>query len=283
MLVAKKKSPWNKGLKKETDERVARGGRAISKVLTGRKLPEERRKQNSKLMVERWKDSEYKERVSRKISDAHRGKIRVLREIRACANFDCNITFEIMVTSKKKYCCVSCANKVNTKDKVRNKKIRDSKKGVKLGPRSVETIEKALVTRRETAKKNGYYFLEETKEKIGFSNQRNWMDSNFVKDHTGENANNWQGGISSLPYPFDFNEKLKNLIRERDNYTCQLCGKTEKEEDKKLSVHHIDYIKENLDPENLITLCGSCNSRVNGSRKSWIRFFQLKLRVRRAE
>ncbi len=35
----------------------------------------------------------------------------------------------------------------------------------------------------------------------------------------------------------------------------------------RLSVHHIDYVKKNCGPENLITLCASCDSRANKDRK----------------
>lgn len=96
----------------------------------------------------------------------------------------------------------------------------------------------------------------------------------------GSNNPTWAGGISKLPYPFDFNAALKDLIRERDDYTCQLCGKTKEELERILSVHHIDYIKENLDPTNLITLCCNCNSKVNFKRKYWAEFFRKKLKIR---
>jgi len=102
----------------------------------------------------------------------------------------------------------------------------------------------------------------------------------FNNDMTGENSMQWKGGLSKLPYPFDFNEYLKIGIRERDNHTCQLCGRTKKEEGKNLAVHHIDYVKENLDPKNLITLCCSCNSKVNFGRENWIIFLQRKLKLK---
>jgi len=101
---------------------------------------------------------------------------------------------------------------------------------------------------------------EERKRKIGKANSR-------------ENNGGWRGGISKLPYPFDFDNELKNLIRTRDNYTCQLCRRTEEEEGKNLCVHHIDYIKENLNFSNLITLCRDCNLKVNHQREYWANFF----------
>ncbi len=111
----------------------------------------------------------------------------------------------------------------------------------------------------------GRHHSEDTKEKMKIS-------------HLGERNFNWKGGISNFPYPFEFNEELKESIRERDNHTCQLCDKTQEDEGKKLSIHHIDYAKENLDSNNLITLCRSCNAKVNTNRKYWTKFFKSKVK-----
>ena len=43
-----------------------------------------------------------------------------------------------------------------------------------------------------------------------------------------------------------------------------------------LTVHHIDYDKENCKENNLITLCKQCNSRVNFNRKYWTNYFKSK-------
>lgn len=94
--------------------------------------------------------------------------------------------------------------------------------------------------------------------------------------HTGENSSQWQGGISFEPYSSEFNGKLKYSIRKRDNNTCQLCKKTEKNNGRKLDVHHIDYNKKNSVPSNLISLCHDCNSVVNSDRNFWMIFFQRK-------
>jgi len=83
----------------------------------------------------------------------------------------------------------------------------------------------------------------------------------------GKRASNWQGGISFEPYSVDWNETLKRAIRERDNYICQLCNQYGN------VVHHIDYNKQNCNPDNLITLCRKCNGRVNANRNIWIRIF----------
>ncbi len=84
----------------------------------------------------------------------------------------------------------------------------------------------------------------------------------------------WQGGISFEPYSPEFNKQLKELIRQRDGYKCQLCGMPEIENIKKLDIHHIDYIKGNCLPNNLITLCSSCNGKVNFNRDYWEEYFK---------
>ena len=73
----------------------------------------------------------------------------------------------------------------------------------------------------------------------------------------------WKGGISFEPYPPTFNEAFKRMIRERDNYTCAICGKCGK------SVHHINYMKKDINPGNCITLCHSCHSKTNQNREYW--------------
>jgi hypothetical protein len=89
---------------------------------------------------------------------------------------------------------------------------------------------------------------------------------------------NWKGGISFLPYAPEFNIKLKKEIKSRDVYICKECNMTEKEHFNKykkgLSVHHIDYNKNNNDKNNLITLCFKCNSKANKNREFWKEKYQ---------
>jgi hypothetical protein len=132
----------------------------------------------------------------------------------------------------------------------------------------------------------GRIISDETKQKIS-----NTLKGTHISDETklkmslamkGENHPNWQGGISFFPYPTEWNEELRELIRTRDNYTCKICGL--KQENligmhQKLPVHHIDYNKDNLNPSNLISLCLPCHSKTNYYRDKWYEYFQILIQA----
>lgn len=94
----------------------------------------------------------------------------------------------------------------------------------------------------------------------------------------GFNNPNYQNGlfINRSKYPKIF-KTIRNKIRERDNFICQLCGLQEKIHlyrfNANLTVHHIDYNKENCKKSNLITLCFSCNSKANFNRDYWFAYY----------
>ncbi len=93
---------------------------------------------------------------------------------------------------------------------------------------------------------------------------------------SGENNPNWRGGLHQKKYK-NFYQKIKDKIRERDNFTCQLCGITEEQLNYRLSVNHIDFNKENSVEQNLNALCKSCNSSINFDREKWTKHFQAKI------
>ena len=94
------------------------------------------------------------------------------------------------------------------------------------------------------------------------------------KNRRGEKNPAWNGGKSREPYKHDFNERLKEEIRMRDNYACQYpqCGLIQN--GRKFAIHHIDFNKKNTDKINLITLCFKHNSQVNFNREYWQNYFQ---------
>lgn len=74
-------------------------------------------------------------------------------------------------------------------------------------------------------------------------------------------------------YPAGWNRTFKEQIRFRDGYKCQLCGIPETETGKTLVVHHIDYDKNNLKRENLVSLCNSSHAKTNFKREYWMKYF----------
>jgi len=102
---------------------------------------------------------------------------------------------------------------------------------------------------------------------------------NFGKGLFGADNPNWQGGKSFEPYPLGWTKTHKEQIRFRDGYKCQICGIPEIETGRKLYVHHIDYDKNNIKPDNLIALCLSCHSKTNFNRGYWLQMFIQKVEV----
>ncbi len=74
-------------------------------------------------------------------------------------------------------------------------------------------------------------------------------------------------------YGAEFDNTLKEQVRFRDHYKCQICGCSQLENGRQLDVHHIDYNKLNNVLRNLIALCRKCHARTNYNREYWIQYF----------
>ena len=173
------------------------------------------------------------------------------------------------------------------------RKIGLSNSIAQLGKKQTEETKKK---RLETRRKNGWWknskktkekisktlqnhiVKKDTRNKIALLNKGMLMgDKNPAKrpeirkilseQKKGNKNPNWQNGKSFEPYTTDWTKVLRRSIRERDNYICQKCGQYGN------TVHHIDYIKKNCNPDNLITLCNSCNLKVNVNRNYWTNYF----------
>ena len=159
---------------------------------------------------------------------------------------------------------ISIAHKGMKASEETRKKLSESHKGYKMSEEQKRKIS-------EANKGRGHKHTTETKEKL----------RNIMLGKTGILAKNWKGGISFEEYPREFNNELKQRIRKRDNYTCCLCGRTEREEleelNRVLSVNHIDFNKQNCREKNLNTLCCRCNVKINRDRQYWTDYFNLKL------
>lgn len=83
-------------------------------------------------------------------------------------------------------------------------------------------------------------------------------------DHMGfqkkEKNPSWKGGITIHRRPPGFDNKKKEYINKKYNYTCQDCNKHQDKLKHKLEIHHIDHDRFNNKEENLIPLCKVCHA-----------------------
>jgi hypothetical protein len=114
----------------------------------------------------------------------NKGVLLVARETRTCAAPDCDITFVVKVTSKRKYCCSghsACGRKyskernrkigLKNRGKVRSEEANEKNRQAHLGrKRSAESVRKSIETRKKNALVRGYWHSKETRNKIGSSN-----------------------------------------------------------------------------------------------------------------
>lgn len=95
----------------------------------------------------------------------------------------------------------------------------------------------------------------------------------YYEGARGDKSFHWKGGLSFEPYCSKFNSEFKDYIRDKFGRICFLCSKTEKENEQRLSVHHVNYDKSCLCNDNLtcqfVPLCRSCNTKVNSNRDMW--------------
>ena len=69
---------------------------------------------------------------------------------------------------------------------------------------------------------------------------------------------------------FQGNDYIREFVRKRDNYTCQICNKVWQEGQRRFDVHHINCLasktnkkyKNNKNIKQMITLCHKCHLNV---------------------
>lgn len=81
--------------------------------------------------------------------------------------------------------------------------------------------------------------------------------------------------ITGVRYGVQGRDRTREKVRERDDYTCQKCGKRWKKGERKLDVHHIDCdntksrkYEPRLEIINMIALCHKCHLNLPEHRKS---------------
>lgn len=109
------------------------------------------------------------------------------------------------------------------------------------------------------------------------SGENNGMFGKNQSDEQRRHQSLFMGGTGTpgeiSKYGVEWTDILKESIRKRDNFTCQICGMVEEEHlivmGESLNVHHIDYNKKNCILINLISLCRQCHTRTNFNRDYW--------------
>ena len=87
------------------------------------------------------------------------------------------------------------------------------------------------------------------------SKHKEWRDKNPEKVKSSAHKSD----AKRLGYTEQFSYELKKQVKERDSFTCVICG----ENKKALIVHHKDKTKLNNDINNLITVCRSCHRKIH--------------------
>ena len=154
------------------------------------------------------------------------------RVFRVCSYEKCGIIFEVIVTSKKKYCSRKCANRNAGENRPKEfYKNRVSLKG---------------------------------KKRPSFSDEWKRNMSKAAKGkRSGSKNSNWKGGVTGehqLIRCSDAHKIWSRSVFERDNFTCQYC---DKRDGKRLAAHHIksfaNYPEDRLNVDNGVTLHNGCH------------------------
>lgn len=167
--------------------------------------------------------------------DAYRGLCK------SCAQLDIFPSNESIKRMSKSHMgnSISASTRKKIGDSLRKKYI-DTPHPSRKKHRSKETCEKISNSSK------GRTYSDEMREKY------------FKCRPRGDEHYNWKGGTSKtfLYSKNGFTSKLKEMVRERDKYICQYCGKMPA-----LDIHHIIPFRINKDNSllNLITLCRSCH------------------------
>lgn len=174
---------------------------------------------------------------------------------------------KLSLTNKNKYVSIET-----------RRKLSEINKGRKLSEKTKRKLSKIHMGKK-LSERHKRKISETNRKSMGSEKHRKRMsilmsgENNPMFGKRGKHSPGWKGGISCEPYCDVWLDKdFKESIKQRDGYRCMNsnCWKTSK----RLSIHHIDYIKKNCNPNNLITLCTSCNSRANKDREWHTAWYQ---------
>lgn len=194
-----------------------------------------------------WLGKKFSEEHKRKISESEKGKF-------------------VSEGTKRK---IGKANSIALKDRRLSKEHKR-----KIGKSAKKVIHTLEWNKKVSRAHKGKRLSEKHKEKLSKAHKGKKLSKEIRRKlseaHAGKRSHFWRGGISFEPYSRDWKRSLKREIRERDKYSCRLCGKKPA-----TFIHHIDYNKKNCNSDNLTTLCNGCHSKTNYNREYWINYLNM--------
>ena len=238
-------------------------------------------------MVERminWNDKDEVNKYQRAYYQKPKVKEKRIKEIKLWKTNNPKKWKEIKKRADKKYFG-------NNKEKIRKQQkeyYKKNKEGIKKHNEKLEIKERRIEYAKKYNKKyfKRYNVIKRLKNNYCIDCRR-LIFNQSIRCKSCKMKNklnpNWNNGSSFEPYGLEFNEKLREQIRQRDNYRCQQCFRHQDElftkngRKIKLSIHHIDFNKQNNNPNNLISLCKRCHMQTNYNREDWIKYFQEKI------
>ena len=182
----------------------------------------------------------------------------------------------------KKYYCVDCGKQISIDNGLGrgngrcNSCSKKGKRNSMFGKKwtQKQKIKQSIITKKAMNNIEIKMKIRRPRPKIRGENNPMFGVHRFGKDSPG-----WQGGKSFEEYGKEFDSALKEAIRQRDSYKCQVCGCSQLENGRCLDVHHKDYNKKNNKFGNLIALCKSCHMKTNYNRNYWKEYFKNKLEI----
>lgn len=273
MSRSHKETAWTKGLTKETDERVRKYAAKVSATLMGHRVSKESREKmrKAKLGVKRSSKIckvEKRDRIEpNKPAYEPRVKLPGVRFGKGSCHSE---------ESKKKMSASHTGSKSWNEGLTKETDERLLKCGAKItmALKGRHASEEAKANMRKAWKEFDPRKRKTWIEKISAGTKGRKLSPEVSERRRGHGNPNWRGGKSFEPYPIGWTRTFKEQIRFRDRYTCQVCRVPEAECDCRLCVHHKDYDKSNIEPNNLVSLCRSCHTKTNYHREEWRRFFE---------
>ena len=186
----------------------------------------------------------------------------------------CGKEFSKPKSQESIYCSIKCAGKAIEKDNTCNRcgKIL-ANKYAKYCPECLSIVKHEYYYKRVETKcaycgKTLYVTPSRIRNHEFLYCNSNCMAKDYERRFSGENSPTWKGGKRHYKGGW---LKARDKVRERDNYTCQLCGITEEEQGFQMDVHHIVNYRlfkdkreaNNLD--NLICLCHNCHRFIHSN------------------